>query len=119
MTKLIHEKLSYELRGVLFEVHNQLGRFAREKQYGDFESKLKAKSIPYKREMKLGDSGNTPDFLIADKIVLELKSKPLLLKADYFQTKRYLQEANLELGILVNFRSKYLQPKRVLHKIYP
>ena len=29
--KLIHPELSYKIVGILYQVHNQLGRFAREK----------------------------------------------------------------------------------------
>lgn len=110
--------ITYKINGLLYSVHNELGRFAREKQYSDlFEQKLKDSGINYKRELKVADSGNIIDFLIDDKIVIEFKSKPFLLKEDYFQTQRYLQSLNLELGILVNFRTKYLQPKRILRSI--
>lgn len=110
-------ELTYKINGMLFAVQNELGRFAREKQYADlFEKKLVENSIIYKRELVVGDSGNILDFLIEDKVIIEFKSKPFLLKEDYFQTQRYLQSLNLRLGILVNFRSKYLQPKRVLRR---
>ena len=33
--KIMQRELSYQLNGILFSVHNKLGRFAREKQYGD------------------------------------------------------------------------------------
>ena len=40
--KLIHKDLSYKIRGILFTVQNELGRFRNEKQYGDaFEEKIK------------------------------------------------------------------------------
>ncbi|MEK9180857.1 MAG: GxxExxY protein [Patescibacteria group bacterium] len=116
-TKLLYGKLSYDLTGILFSVHNELGSFAREKQYADLiEKKLKDKSIQYQRECQVGDTGNTLDFIIDRSIILELKSKPNLLRADYEQIKRYLQICDLKLGILVNFRPKFLQPKRVLNK---
>ena len=39
---LIYKKLSYEITGILFEIHNELGRYCNEKQYGDIlETKLK------------------------------------------------------------------------------
>lgn len=107
--------LTYQLNGILYSVHNELGRFAREKQYSDlFEARLKEKGIGYKRELRVGDSGNILDFLIEDKVIVEFKSKAFLLKEDYFQIQRYLQVLNLELGLLVNFRSRYLEPKRIL-----
>ena len=39
--KLIYPKLSYVVTGICFDVHNELERYSREKQYGDLiERKL-------------------------------------------------------------------------------
>lgn len=112
---LLYEDLIYELRGSLFEIQNELGRFATEKQYADlFEAKLKHHRFNYRREQRVGDSGNIADFIIEDKIVVEFKAKPFLLKKDYYQLQRYLESTQLKLGLLVKFRSEFLNPKRVL-----
>lgn len=113
--KLIHPELSYLVAGICFDVHNRLGRYAREKQYCDLiEEKLKESKIPYKREYVLANSGNKIDFLIDEKIILEAKAKRFLLKEDYYQTQRYLQALDKRLGLLVNFRHRYLKPQRVV-----
>lgn len=112
---LLYEDLTYEIRGILFQIQNELGRFAREKQFADLlETKLIAKGWHYRREERIADTGNVTDFIIQDKVVIELKSKPFLLKTDYYQLQRYLHSAQIKLGILVNFREQYLKPKRVL-----
>ncbi len=114
-SELIHPELSYLITGICFEAHNELGRYAREKQYGDFiEVKLKELKILYKREISVSDTGNILDFLIDDKIVLELKAKRIITKDDYYQIQRYLQICDLRLGILVNFRDTYIKPHRIV-----
>ena len=123
MEDLIYEKLTYALNGIYFKVHNKLGRFGRERQYGDaIEMLLKEEGIAYKREYEVPFvlegkliKGNRADLTIEDKIVLELKAKPLITKDDYLQMKRYLAASGYKLGIIVNFRQQYLKPKRVLN----
>lgn len=116
--EFLYGDLTYKLNGILFSVHNELGLYAREKQYGDLlEKRFKEQNIKYAREVNVADTGNRMDFLIDDKIIIELKSKPFLTKEDYYQIQRYLQCLNMRLGILVNFRTKFLQPKRVLHPL--
>ena len=114
-SKLIYPELSYTITGLLFSVHNDLGPYGREKQYGDkVEEKLKEANIPYKREFLIPGTGNILDFVIADKIALEFKVKRMLTPEDYYQMQRYLQESNLRLGLLVNFRNKYIKPVRII-----
>ena len=121
-SELIYHELSYQLSGIFFSVHNALGRFCRERQYaGALEEALKKAGIPFGREVdvlklnKDGIPGNRADFVIAEKIIAELKAKPYLTKEDYYQMLRYLESAKLKLGMLVNFRNRYLKPKRVLN----
>ena len=121
--KVLHPELSYKIVGILFDVHNNLSRFRNEQQYSDaIELELKKLNIPYKREHRLHksfegerDNRNIVDFIIDKKIVIEVKAKRALLKEDYFQIKRYLISSNYELGLLINFRTKYLAPKRILN----
>ena len=47
-------------------------------------------------------------------MVLELKAKKVITKDDYYQIQRYLQMLNIKLGLLVNFRNRYLKPIRVV-----
>ncbi len=113
--KLIYPDLSYVVAGICFDAHNKLGRYAREKQYSDLmEMKFKDRNILYKREFIIGKTGNIADFIIDDKIVLEIKAKEIILREDYYQTQRYLQAVGLKLGLLVNFRSRYLKPIRIV-----
>lgn len=113
--KVLHPDLSYKIVGLCFEVHNELGQYAREKQYADLlEDKLKSQNLKYNRELMVGDSGNIVDFLVENKIVLELKTKRLVGRSEYRQIQNYLQQSKLDLGLLINFSDKFLRPKRIL-----
>lgn len=124
--KLIYPDLSYKITGILFVVHNELGRYRNEKEYADcVEQFLKKFNIKYEREKILSSyfqeelkSRNRIDFLIDDKIILEIKAKRILIKEDYYQIKRYLSALNKKLGLLVNFRDKYIRPKRILNSSF-
>lgn len=116
---LIHRDFSYRIAGLLFTTHNTLGRYCREKQYGNFlETVLKQERIQYVREYPLGRTGNIVDFIVKNEnneyILIELKAKTILTKEDYLQTQRYLQCINIPLAILVNFRQTYLKPHRII-----
>ena len=123
--KIIYPELSYQINGVLFAVHNQLGRFCNEKQYSDaIENCLQKIKLEYKREVVLPPSfeneqqgRNRIDFVIGDKIILEVKAKRILEKVDYYQALRYLGAYNKKLAIVVNFRDKYLKPKRIINSV--
>ncbi len=112
---LLYAELTYVVNGILFTAQNELGNYAREKQYGDVIERLfKEKNIKFQRELIFGDSGNIADFVIEGVLVLEIKAKRILTKEDYYQTQRYLQESGLRLALLVNFRDKYIKPKRIV-----
>src|SRR4030042_1186939 len=125
LSKLVYSDLSYKITGILCVAHNELGRFRNEKQYSDaIEKYLKIYKINYKREAELPISfdgekkgRNKIDFLIDDKILLEIKVKFLLSNEDCRQLMRYLISSGKKLGLLVNFHQKYLQPKRILNSL--
>ncbi len=115
--QLFFPKLSYQITGILFTVHNELGRFCSERQYCDLlEQKLKESNIKYLREKNINKDikGDRVDFCIEDKIVIECKAKKFVTKEDYLVLQRYLQNSNKRLGLIVNFRHTYLRPKRIV-----
>jgi GxxExxY protein len=113
--KIIYPELSYKITGLLFNVHNELGKYGKEKQYGDLlEQKFKEANLDFVREISIGNSGNILDFIVDGKIVLELKATRLILKEHYRQIQNYLQQTGLKLGFLVNFRDEFLKPIRIV-----
>jgi len=123
LEKIIYPSLSYDITGLCLKVHRDLGRFAKEKQYCDYlEQLLEEKGFHYKRENRISFingqievKGNIVDFIIENKIILEAKAIPYITKEDYYQIMRYLTLSKIKLGLLVNFRSKYLKPKRIIN----
>ncbi len=123
--EIIYPELSYQITGLCFKVHNDLGRFAKERQYCDrLEQLFKEVNLRYKREAKIyfqfldADNpigGNIADFIVEDLIIVECKAKRFVTKEDYYQTQRYLSATKLKLGLIVNFRDRYLKPKRVIN----
>ena len=118
-THIVEKELSYKLTGIFFRVQKTLGRFARERQYGDMLSlELANNGIRFKREQAVevgGRKSNFIDFIIEDKIAVELKAKSFINKEDYYQVQRYLWSSKLELGLIINFAQPVLKPKRVLN----
>ena len=123
LEKIIYPELSYKINGLCFQTHNELGRFAKEKQYADWlEYLLMKNKIRYKREVKIPFrsnqnevSGNIVDFIIENKIIVECKAKKFITKEDYHRTQRYLKASGIKLALIVNFRTAYLKPKRVIN----
>ena len=121
MTQIVYRKLSYVINGLLFDIHNKLGRFCREKQYGDaLEKLLLEEFIVFEREKSLSMADidnrftNKVDFAINNQLLIDLKAKPVITKEDYYQMQKYLQASSYNLGLIVNFRNKYLKPIRVI-----
>ena len=54
------------------------------------------------------------DFVIDNKIVLELKSKRALQRMDVRQVYAYLKRSGLELGLLARFGYNGVEVKRIL-----
>ncbi|HVF69132.1 MAG TPA: GxxExxY protein [Xanthomonadales bacterium] len=123
MSNLVYPELSFKLVGILFEVHNELGNRYQEKYYQRaVEIAFKKQKIPYKKELEVSLTFDNEsigkyflDFLIDDKIVLELKVKPILTKTDYKQVRAYLNSSKLKLGILANFYGNSLEYERILN----
>jgi GxxExxY protein len=123
LVRVIYPGLSYKINGILFAARKVLGTYCNEKQYCDFiENKFKEQNLVYEREKVLPPSfkGEQPlrnkiDFLVENKIVLEVKAKRFFSKDDYYQLRRYLAALNKKLGILVNFRQKQVKPKRIIN----
>src|SRR3989344_8312606 len=120
---LVYPELSYQIVGILFEIFNKMGYGYQEKYYQKaISEKLREAGLPFREqvfiEIKLGDSKIGRyflDFLIDDKVVLEIKKLDKFLKTNIDQTYAYLKSTNLKLGILANFTKNGIQFKRIVN----
>ena len=121
--KLLFPELSYQVVGVLFEVHNTLGYGYQEKYYQKAVAALFTKlKIDFKEqvlvEIRIGGAviaKGYADFIIEGKIILEIKKGDSFRKNNIDQVFSYLKMTGLELGILANFTSKGVLSKRILN----
>jgi len=121
--KVIYKKLSYEIVGSVFEVFKELGYGFKERYYEDAIAKefknrkiIFKRQIPYKLKYKNEVIGNYQfDFLVENKIVVELKRGDYFSKNNITQVLQYLKTTNLKLGILINIASSGVKFKRILN----
>lgn len=120
---VIYKKLSYQIMGIIFEVYNELGYGFKEKYYEEAIAKefdkLKLdykRQLPYKLKYKDEIIGTYRfDFLVEDKIILELKQGDFYSKNNFTQVLQYLKASNLKLAILINITQQGVKFKRVLN----
>lgn len=119
---LLYPELSYQIIGVLFEVYNKLGPGYLEKYYYQtIENGLKEINLPYRAQVKLKilfkgrEIYRFVDFIIDNKIILEIKKGERFLKDNIDQVYSYLRAMNLKLGILANFTKRGIQFKRIVN----
>jgi GxxExxY protein len=120
---LLYPEECYKINGALYEVHKELGPGLLEKVYQEaLEKELKLQGIPFEREksftiMYKGEALEQKyiaDFVIYDKIVVELKAVDELLPVHKAQVINYLAITGYKLGLLVNFNARTLHPERIV-----
>lgn len=109
------------------EVHKILGNGFQEVIYQRALSiEMQLRGIVHKREKEMdiyykGEKIGTrrADFLVDDKISVELKAVIKLEDVHLAQAINYLEAYNLEVGLLINFGAKSLEFKRVMNQKMP
>jgi GxxExxY protein len=119
----LYQDITYELIGVAMEIHRILGKGFLEVVYKDaFEYELKSRGIPYEREKKYSITYKNiclphcffADFVIKDKIILEIKSKARIIEDHYAQVLNYLAISKLNVGLIINFHENSLEQRRIV-----
>jgi GxxExxY protein len=120
---LIEPELSYKIIGILFDVYNVLGPGYSEAYYQKaIAIALRDASVDFQKEILLPVEFHGKllgrqrcDFLVADKILLEIKKGNEFSRHNIEQVLNYLRASGLQLAILVNFSHKGILFKRIVN----
>ena len=124
MTKLMYKDITEKIIGASFEVHSFLGNGFQEKIYQralawEFEQR----ELDFARELSMDiyyKSIKDPigrrrvDFLVENKIVVEIKAVTEMNDIHLAQVLNYLKVYKLEVGLLINFGEKSMKFKRLV-----
>lgn len=122
-TSIIYKDESYLIIGKCFEVHNELGHGFLEAVYKDaLEVVFKQGGILYEREKEYDIRFRNillphkfyADFVVLERMILEVKCVATLTDAHIAQTINYLKVSGNKLGLLVNFGRGKLEHKRLV-----
>ena len=123
MTDLIYKEESFQIIGKCFEIHNNLGPGFLEIVYKNaLEYEFRNADIPFEREVEYEVNYKDiilphkfyADFMVFDKIILEVKGVSGLADEHIAQTINYLKVSGTKLGLLVNFGELKLNFRRLI-----
>jgi GxxExxY protein len=117
------DKLTYAVIGCAMKVHNTLGNGFQEVIYQRcLAIELRNAGISFERELEQaiyynGEHVGTrrADFVVENKIIIELKALINLEDVHLAQAKNYVVAYNFEKGLLINFGATSLQYKLVFN----
>ncbi len=119
----LYEELSSKAIGAAIEVHKILGSGFLEAIYQEaLEIEFGLQKIPFESQLELEilykniilKQKYKPDFIIDNKIIIEIKSAKQLTEIDKAQRHNYLKASGLKLGLLLNFGGPTLEIKRII-----
>lgn len=123
MSTLTDDQLTYAINGCAMRVHNTLGNGFQEVIYQRcLAIELELAGIGFVREQEqpiyyLGRpvGSRRADFVVEDRVVVELKALVTLEDVHLAQAKNYLVAYDFPLGLLINFGSMRLQVKKIFN----
>ena len=123
MSKLLHQNLSNKVLSCAFTVHNSLGPGLLESAYeGALVVELQHAGIAFQRQAVYplyyrGEcvGAYIADIVVANTIILELKSVQALHPAMVAQLLNYLRLSKCHVGYLLNFNGTKLEYKRYVY----
>lgn len=120
---VLYKELTYKIRGALFEVKKALGGGHKENVYQkSVRQELEKRKVGFNEEKQIpiyydGKKVGTyrPDFVIENKVILELKVLPFVGKNEKRQLWTYLRDSEYRLALLANYSPAELQIERVIY----
>lgn len=114
---MLHDSVTGSVLACAVAVHRTLGPGLREHSYQRaMELEMQARDVPFCREPSLEVhyrgvlvGVHRPDFIVADRIVLEIKAAHGLDPVFHAQVVTYLRVSGLPVGLLVNFNVAVLR----------
>ena len=125
--KFLYQELTGKIIHCCIDVHKELGCGFLEKVYQEaLAIVFKEEGIDFEREKHLPIQfrGTTlqcdymADFVVDNKVILELKALAHLEPLFEAQVINYLRATGLQVALLINFGQKELQVKRIAANIY-
>jgi len=122
--ELIYKEISYKIRGACFEVYKKFGGAFKESivvRALILELRHQGLKIEVQKRIPIIYQGEkigvyVPDIIVEERILIELKAKPRLVREDERQFWYYLRGSQYMLGFLINFGSKKLEIKRRIYE---
>ena len=119
----LYEDLSHQIIGAAILIHKALGSGHKESIYHKaLIEEFNKQKITFNTEQKIPISYNAvkvgiyqPDFVIEEKIIVELKAVPFLSKNHKDQLTHYLRGSTYKLGLLINFGEFHINVKRIIY----
>ena len=121
--KIVYKELSYRIVGCAMRVHRALGPGFPEVVYERaLEIEFRKEGIMFERQKQFAVDyegtrvGNfRADYLVEDKVNLELKALAVMPTVYSRQLHSYLQVSKLRLGMLLNFGRERLENVRIVY----
>jgi GxxExxY protein len=119
-----HEALTHQIIGLAMKIHSTIGMGFQEVIYQRcLKIEFEKEDVLYVREFEMpvmyeGTQVGTRrvDFLVDQKVMVEIKAVSELTDIHLAQAKNYLEAYELESGLLINFGSPSLEFKRLFGK---
>ena len=123
MKEEIQDDLTYKIIGCAMKVHSVLGNGFQELIYQRALSiEMEKQGISFQRELEMPlfydeqpIGSRRVDFLVQEKIMVELKALIKLEDVHLAQGLNYLVAYNVDIGLLLNFGAQSLEVKRLRH----